>query len=34
MKERYENPEVEIVEINAADVIFTSGPCAEGTPDT
>lgn len=27
MKERYENPEMEIVTINAADIIFESGGC-------
>lgn len=35
MKETYENPVVEIVEVNTADIIFASGgpqcPPAEGT---
>lgn len=35
MKEKYETPVMEIIEIEEEDIIFASGPpCAEGTPNT
>ncbi len=34
MKEKYETPVMEIIEIEEEDIIFASSGCAEGLPDT